>query len=95
MSEPVTESVVEAVLLVAFTSFVAPVVPEMVKLPVVAFGVPATVQVIDAPGASGEAVGTVGTHVVVNDAGRPETAQVAAAAATAGDAAFEQVNVLE
>jgi hypothetical protein len=90
MSEPLAASTVVAVLFAVFGSFVAPVVPVTVdELGVV--GVPETVHVIAAPGAT-EAGGT-GEHAVVRPAGKPVTAQLAAVAAIAGAAAFEQVNV--
>jgi hypothetical protein len=95
MSAPVMASVVDAVLFDALTSLVAPVVPLSTRLVAGAVGVPATVHVITPPAASGDAVGTVGEHVVVRLAGRPLIAQVAAVAATAGDAALVQVNALE
>jgi hypothetical protein len=94
MSEPVTASEDSVVLFAVVTSLVAPVVPVSVTVPT-AVGVPATVHVITPPGASGELVGTVGTQVDVKPGGRPATAQVAAVAATAGDAALVQLNVLE
>jgi hypothetical protein len=90
MSEPLAASTVVAVLLDVFGSFDAPVVPVTVELEG-AVGVPETVHVIVAPGAT--LVGGVGEHDVVRPAGRPVTAQLAAVAAIAGDAAFEQVNV--
>jgi hypothetical protein len=93
MSEPVTVSEADAVLLPRLSSFVELVVPERVTFPT-AVGVPETVQVIAAPGAS-EAAGTVGKQTVVSPAGKPETAQLAPVAAIDGAAAFEQVNVPE
>jgi hypothetical protein len=89
MSEPVAPSVAVAVLFKALPSFVAPVVPVTVELPG-AVGMPVTVHEIDAPGAT--LVGGDGTHANERPDGRPLTAQVAAVAATAGDAALEQVN---
>jgi hypothetical protein len=90
MSEPVTVSEAVAVLLTALGSLPAPVEPERVEVPT-AVGVPETVQVIAAPGAS-DAAGTVGEHVVDRPAGRPVTAQAAPVAADAGAAALVQVN---
>jgi hypothetical protein len=90
MSAPVTASDAVAVLFTGVTSLVAPVVPVSGAVPT-AVGVPETVHVIDAPGAT--VVGGVGEHVVVRPAGKPATAQVAAVAAMAGDAAFEHVKV--
>ena len=92
MSEPTAVIVVVAVLLAELPSLVAPVVPGSVELPS-ADGVPETVQVMLAPGAT--AVGGVGAHEVVRPAGKPETAQVAAVAPSTGAAAFEHVNVPE
>ena len=92
MSAPVTEIVVDAVLLATLTSLVAPVVPLTVDDPTVV-GVPETVHVIDAPGAT--LAGGTGAHMVVKPAGSPDTAQVAPVAATSGAAPFEQVNVPE
>jgi hypothetical protein len=95
MSAPVMASVVDAVLFDALTSLVALEVPLNVRLATGVVGVPATVQVMTPPGASGEAVGTVGEQLVVRLAGTPLMAQVAAVAATAGEAALVHVNVLE
>ena len=89
MSEPVTLTDVLAVLLAAFGSLPAPVVPLTAALPT-AVGVPETVHAIEAPGAN--ATGGVGEHDVVNPAGKPVTAQVAADAVIAGAAAFVHVN---
>jgi hypothetical protein len=93
MSEPVTVTDAVAVLLAALPSLPAPVAPDSGEVPT-AVGVPATVQVIAAPGAS-EAAGTVGVgeHVVVKPAGRPANAQLAFVAAIAGAAAFAHVKV--
>jgi hypothetical protein len=93
-SEPTTASVVDAVSLAGFKSLEAPVVPLMAAVPTVV-GVPETVQVMDAPAASGDAVGTIGAQVCVKPAGRPVAAQVAPMAAAAGDAALVHLNVLE
>jgi hypothetical protein len=82
-----------AVLLARLTSLVAPVLPARDALPT-AVGVPETVQVMVALGAT-DAAGTVCEHTVVRPAGRPVTAQLALVAAIAGVAAFEQVNVPE
>ena len=90
MSEPVAPSVVVAVLLARLPSLVAPVVPFSVLEPVVV-GVPETVQVILAPGATD--VGGTGAHVEVRPAGKPVTAQAALVAVTAGAAAFVHVKV--
>ena len=90
ISEPVTAIVVVAVLLAAFPSLVAPVVPVNVLEPGVV-GVPETVHAILAPGAT--VAGGVGEQLVVNPAGRPLTAHVAFVAVTSGDAPFEHVNV--
>ena len=92
MSEPVVAMVVEAVLLATTGSLVAPVVPLTVELPTVV-GVPETVQVMAALGAT--VAGGVGAQDVVRPAGRPVTAQVADVAAMAGDAALVQVKVPE
>jgi hypothetical protein len=88
MSAPVTASVVIAVLLVAFGSFDAPVVPVSVDVPTVV-GVPETVQVIEPPAAT--VTGVAGEHNAVRPAGSVAMAQVAAVAATAGDAALVHV----
>jgi hypothetical protein len=88
MSEPVTTNVAVAVLFVELGSFGEPVLPLSGDEPG-AVGVPETVQVIAAPGATVE--GGVGAHDVVKPAGRPVTAHVALVAAMAGAAAFEQV----
>jgi hypothetical protein len=93
MSEPVTASDAVAVLFTALPSLPAPVEPESADVPN-AVGVPETVHVIAAPGAS-EAAGTVGEHVVVKPAGKPASAQLAFVAAIAGAAAFAHVNVPE
>jgi hypothetical protein len=90
MSEPLAASVVVVVLLAVFGSFEAPVVPVTVD-ELVAVGVPETVHVIVAPGAT--ETGGTGEHVVVRPAGKPVTPQLAAVAAMAGAAAFEQVKV--
>jgi hypothetical protein len=90
MSEPLAASTVVAMLLAVFGSFDAPVVPLTVE-ELGAVGVPETVHVIVAPGAT--VVGGVGEHDVVSPEGKPVTPQLAAVAATAGAAAFEQVNV--
>lgn len=89
MSEPVTAIEVVAELLPEFESFVAPVVPETLTVPV-AVGVPETVQVMTPDGAT--LVGGVGEQLVVKPAGRPATAHVAAAAVTEGEAPFVHVN---
>lgn len=88
MSEPLIASVVVALLLAALPSFVAPVVPFRVEEPV-AVGVPDTVQVIVAPGAT--VAGGVGEQSEVSPAGNPAIAQLALEAATAGALAFVQV----
>ena len=90
MSEPVTEIEVEAVLFATLLSFVALVVPLTVEEPT-AVGVPATVHVMEAPGA--RLTGGLGAQTVVKPAGRPETVHVAAVAVTAGDAALVHLNV--
>ena len=90
MSAPVTATDVVAVLLAEFGSFPAPVVPVSVAEPTVV-GVPETVHVIAAPAAT--VAGGVGAHEVLNPAGKPLIAHVAPVAASAGDAAFEHVNV--
>lgn len=90
MSEPVTEIEAVAELFAALPSLPAPVVPVSVLDPTVV-GVPETVQVIDAPGAT--VTGGVGAHDVVSPAGNPATVHVAAVAASNGAAPFEQVNV--
>lgn len=92
MSEPVTAIVDVAVLLAVIGSFVAPVVPLSAELPTVV-GVPETVQVMTALGAT--VVGGVGEHAVVRPAGNPVTAHVAFVAAMAGEAAFEHVKLPE
>lgn len=89
MSEPVTDSEAVAVLFAATLSLPAPVEPDKVELPT-AVGVPVTVQVIVAPGAT-EAAGTVGEHDVLRPAGRPASAQVALVAAMEGAAALVHV----
>lgn len=75
-------------LLARLGSFVAPVVPVTVTLPTVV-GVPDTVQVMAAPGAT--VAGGAGEQTVVNPAGKPLTAHEALVAAIAGAAALEQV----
>jgi hypothetical protein len=90
MSEPLAASTVVAVLFAVFGSFDAPVVPVTVDVDGVV-GVPVTEHVIVAAGAT--VVGGTGEHVAVRPAGKPVTPQAAAVAATAGAAAFEQVNV--
>ena len=90
MSDAVVFSVVVAVLLAAFPSLVAPVVPVSVDEPGTV-GVPETVQVITPPAAT--LAGGAGEQDVVRPAGRPEIEQVAAAAVSAGEAALVQVNV--
>jgi hypothetical protein len=90
MSAPSTVTVVLMVLLAVLPSFEAPVVPDSVAAPG-AVGVPETVHVMLAPGAT--AAGGTGEHVVVNPAGNPETAHVAAVAANAGAGAAAHVNV--
>jgi hypothetical protein len=92
-SAPVTLIAAIAVLFAVLTSLVAPVVPASAAPPT-AVGVPETVQVMAAPGAT-EAAGAVGEQTVVRPAGKPLTAQPALVAATAGAAAFEQVYVPE
>lgn len=88
MSEPVTLRDAVAVLLATLLSFVAPVVPVNVDVPVVV-GVPVTVHVKDAPGAI--AAGGVGEQLDVRPAGRPAIEHAALVAVTAGDDAFEHV----
>jgi hypothetical protein len=90
MSAPSTVSVALAALLLVLPSLLAPVVPDSVAAPC-AVGVPETVHVMLAPGAT-DAGGT-GEHVVVRPAGNPETAHVAAVAASAGAGALAHVNV--
>jgi hypothetical protein len=90
-SEPVTLIDAVAVLLPRLTSLVAPVVPLSVALPT-AVGVPDTVHVIAAPGAT-DAAGTDGAQTVLKPAGRPATAQLAAVAAIAGAAALLHLKV--
>ena len=90
MSEPVTAMAVDAVLLAGVASLVALVVPLIGALPT-DVGVPETVHVIAAPGAT--EVGGTGKQLVVNPAGKPLTAHVALVAAMAGAAAFAHVNV--
>ena len=90
MSEPVTATVVVALLFERSPSLLALVVPVTVDDATVV-GVPETVQVILAPAAT--EVGGTGEHVVVKPAGSPLTAQVAAAAVCVADAALVQVNV--
>jgi hypothetical protein len=92
MSEPVVAIDVDAVLFAAFGSLLAPVVPLMADV-AGDVGVPETVHVIAAPGATVD--GGVGAHDVVRPAGRPLTAHDALVAAIAGAAAFEHVNVPE
>jgi hypothetical protein len=89
MSEPTAPSVAVAVLLAVLPSFVAPVVPETVDDPAVV-GIPVTEHTMLPLGATD--VGGVGAHVNASPAGSPVTAQDAAVAATAGAAAFLQVN---
>jgi hypothetical protein len=90
MSAPSTVRVAVAVLLAVLPSLVAPVVPDNVAAPIVV-GVPETVQVMLAPGATD--TGGAGTQVVVKPAGKPETAHVAAVAASTGAGPFAQVYV--
>ena len=90
MSEPVTATVVVAVLFAVLLSLSALVVPVSVDEPT-AVGVPETVHVILAPAAT--LVGGVGAQLVVKPAGSPATAHVAAAAACVADAEFVQVKV--
>ena len=90
MSAPVVLRDVVAVLLAAFASLVAPVVPLSVAVPV-AVGVPDTVQVMELPGAT--LVGGTGEHDVVRPAGKPATAQLADAAVKNGELPFEHMNV--
>ena len=70
----------------------APVEPVNVLVPGVV-GVPETVQLIEAPGAT--LAGGVGEQDVVRPAGSPLTVQLAPTAATSGDAPFAHVNVPE
>jgi hypothetical protein len=93
ISEPVTASDAVVVLFAALPSLPAPVAPDSADVPS-AVGVPETVHVMVAPGAS-VAAGAVGEHVVVKPAGRPASAQLAFVAAIAGAAAFAHVNVPE
>ena len=80
-----------AVLLAVLRSFVAPVVPVRLEEPT-AVGVPATVQVMLAPGAT--VAGVTGEQVpTVTPVGRPVSEQLAAIAGKAGDAALEQAKV--
>ncbi|MEZ5854624.1 MAG: hypothetical protein R3D67_07690 [Hyphomicrobiaceae bacterium] len=90
MSEPVVAIDVVAVLLAVTGSFVAPVVPVTVTVPV-AVGAPLTVQVMPAPAAT--VAGGVGVHEVVRPAGRPDTAQLALVALAPAEAALVHVNV--
>jgi hypothetical protein len=92
MSEPVAPSVAVAELLTGLLSLLAPVVPVTVTLPNT-IGVPLTLQVIVAPGAT--VVGGVGEHDAVRPAGSPLSAHDAFVAATAGAAAFEHVKLPE
>jgi hypothetical protein len=89
MSEPVVTIVAVAVLLPATLSLVAPVVPDIVELPI-AVGVPETVHEIVPPGDT--VAGGVGEHEAVKPEGNPDTAHDALVAATAGAAAFKHVN---
>ena len=90
MSEPMAPSVTVAVLLAELPSLVAPVDPTTVLEPTVV-GVPETVQVIFAPGAT--EAGGVGEQDDVKPAGRPVTAQLAEVAVTAGASALAQLYV--
>jgi hypothetical protein len=90
-SAPITLIAAVAMLLARFTALDAPVVPEIGAFPS-AVGVPETVHVMTAPGAT-DAAGTVGEQLCDRPAGRPVTAHEAAVAATAGAAALVQVNV--
>ena len=90
MSAPFVVIDVVAVLLAALPSLLALVVPDSVLVPT-AVGVPEIVQVILAPATT--LVGGVGEHDVLRPGGRPETAQVADAAVSAGARALVQVNV--
>jgi hypothetical protein len=92
ISAPSTVTVVVAVLLAALPSLLAPVVPDSVAAPGVV-GVPETVHVMLPPAAT--AVGGTGAQTVVRPAGKPETAHVAAVAASVGAAALEQVKLPE
>ena len=92
MSEPAVAMVVLAVLFEVLPSLVAPVVPLTGSLPG-AVGVPETVQVILAPGAT--VAGGEGAHDAVTPGGRPETAQLAFVAAIIGAPPLVQVNVPE
>ena len=80
-----------AVLLAALASLLAPVVP-VIGLLATAVGVPDTVQVIDAPGATLMGCGP-GEHVYVRPAGKPLTAHVADVAVTSGDVPLVHLNV--
>ena len=88
MSEPTTFSAAVAELFEAFPSFVAPVVPVSVELPIVV-GVPLTVHEIVAPGAT--SAGGAGVQIEERPAGNPEIAHDALEAAIAGDDAFVHV----
>lgn len=92
MSEPVTLSVAVAVLFAGVASLLAPVVPVNVELPGVV-GVPETVHVIVAPGAT--LTGGTGEQTVVKPAGSPAMAHVAPVAVISGAAPFEHVKVPE
>lgn len=81
---------VTAVLLALTPSFVAPVVPLTVDVPL-AVGVPVTEQVMALPCAT--TVGGVGEHTVARPAGKPATEHVAAVAVTAVGATLVHVNV--
>lgn len=90
MSEPLIVRELTAVLLPRLPSLTAPVVPFSVDVPV-AVGVPDTVHVIDAPGAT--VAGGVGEQLDVSPVGRPEIAHEALVAAIAGEFAFVHVYV--
>ena len=79
-----------AVLFAGAPSLVAPVLPMSVLEPTVV-GVPVTVQVMAAPGAT--LTGGVGEQEVVRPAGKPVTAHVADVAVTSGAPPFVHVKL--
>ena len=93
ISEPVVLIDEMAELFAAFGSLLALVVP-VIEVVATAVGVPDTVHVIDAPGATLIGCGP-GEHVEVKPAGSPAIAHVAEVAVIRGDAPFEHVNVPE
>ena len=91
MLAPVVVIDVAAVLFATVASLLAPVVP-LIVLVATAVGVPDTVQVIDAPGATLIGCGP-GAQLTVSPAGSPLTAHVADVAVINGAAPLLQVNV--